>query len=145
MACSRMALIKRGWGAKPASSNSHARAARHRRCRSAHQQQHRFEDRAWQRIPLATQPLRLRNSNRKGDSARPGLEPEPCSCEPRVQRRALRSNRRSATCSQVRVPASHVNRLRTLHYGKSENHCKMTISRFVLASGGPACCKLQHP
>ena len=41
-----------------------------------------------QRTRLATQPLGLRISKRKGASARPGLEPEPCGCERRAQVRA---------------------------------------------------------
>ena len=71
-------------------------------------------------------------------SARPGLEPEPCSCRPRAQARAPRSNRRSATCSHVRVPASHANRSRTLHYGESEDPAKMAISRSTLTERGPS-------
>ena len=88
MAHSRMALSKRGLGAKPASSKSDA-GARHAgcryRCRSAHQQQQRFERGS---AHLATQPLRLKDSKRKGASARPGLEPEPYGRERRARARA---------------------------------------------------------
>ena len=62
--------------------------------------------RAWPRIPFATQPLRLRNSNRKGDSARPGLEPEPCGRERRAQRRAPELS----ISSHGQVPVSDANR-----------------------------------
>ena len=37
---------------------------------------------------LATQPLRLKDSKRKGASARPGLEPEPYGRERRARARA---------------------------------------------------------
>ena len=84
MAYSRMALNKRGLGAKLASSKLYAEARR-AGCRSAHQQQHRFERGS---AYLATQPLRLRNWNRKVASARPGLEPERCGRERRAQARA---------------------------------------------------------
>ena len=88
MAHSRMALSKRGLGAKPASSKSDAGARRagcRYRCRSAHQQQQRFERGS---AHLATQPLRLKDSKRKGASARPGLEPEPYGRERRARARA---------------------------------------------------------
>ena len=40
-----------------------------------HQQQQRFEHSSAHRV---TKPLRMRNSERKAATARPGLEPEPC-------------------------------------------------------------------
>ena len=49
------------------------------------QQQQRFERGS---AHLATQPLRLKDSKRKGASARPGLEPEPYGRERRARARA---------------------------------------------------------
>ena len=55
---------------------------------------------------LATQPLRLKDSKRKGASARPGLEPEPCGRERRARARAPEL----LISSHVQVPVSDANR-----------------------------------
>ena len=78
MAYSRMALIRRGLGAKPTNSNWYAGRGVQAADQQArkHQQQRRFEHGSAHR--RLTTPLRTRNSERKAATARPGLEPEPC-------------------------------------------------------------------
>ena len=62
-----------------------------------------------------------------------------------VQQWAARAEARAALeasiCSMltyVRVPASHANRSRTLHYGESEDPAKMAISRSTVIKRGPS-------
>ena len=77
MAYSRMALIRRGLGAKPTNSNWYAGRGVQAADQQArkHQQQRRFEHGSAHRL---TKPLRMKNSERKAATARPGLEPESC-------------------------------------------------------------------
>ena len=88
MAYSRMALIRRGPSAKPANSNSHAGHITQAEDQHTHicEQQSRVPERG--SAHLATQPLRLKDSKRKGASARPGLEPEPYGRERSARARA---------------------------------------------------------
>ena len=56
----------------------------------------------------------------------------------RAEARAALESSICLMLTYVRVPASHANRSRTLHYGESEDPAKMAISRLALTERGPS-------
>ena len=139
MAYLRMSLVKRDLGDKRAHANEHVGG----RCMGCRREQASAQACGGLAVARASQRTFLIGAVAEElvevGSARPGLEPEPCSCRPRAQARPLRSNRRSAPCSHTsRVPASKANRSRTLQYGESEDPAKMAISRSTLTERGPS-------
>ena len=77
-------------------------------------------------------------SSRRSGSARPGLEPEPCSRGPRKQARVTRSERRSARRARILVPVSNASRSCTLQCGERVDPAKMANSRMTLIARGPS-------
>ena len=71
-------------------------------------------------------------------SARPGLEPEPCSRGPRAQARVTRCERRSARRARILVPVSNASRSCTLQCGERVDPAKMANSRMALIARGPS-------